>query len=249
MSNIIINRHGNNIVWDQLPHNDIIVSYEGGESELSLSKRFNVSRRVIRKVLIVNNVDVRGIKAANSLMMSKRTPEENQLATKAAHDFLRGRKANPERIKKMAKWRQENKWHMSESEKLLYGWLSERGENFIPQMACGSYNIDLAIHPIAVEILGGGWHRGKAIHSKREEYIFNAGWSMIFIWVNARRSPIIPLVADYIISKLDILRNDPAPSGKYWVIRGDGKELSTGCFDPDNFTFVVPGYEGGRETY
>ena len=81
------------------------------------------------------------------------------------------------------------------------------------QIACGTYNLDIAVHPVAVEIHGGAWH-GYGTHGagaiQRSRYILDAGWTLIVIWVNERRHPLSAAAADYVVALREESERDPA---------------------------------------
>lgn len=227
-----------------LPVTEIVNRFNNGESVLSLSISFGVSRNVIEERLVFAGATPRGITEANRLAINSLPREEVLRRIKIAQDSVRGVKHTAEHRHKIALSREHNGVSISATENLLCSWLRERGVSFIQQKAVGSYNVDIATYPIAVEILGGSWHASKSIEVKRAKYIFDAGWHQVFVWVHAKRSPITPYVADYIVSMLQEVSGDPSAIREYRVIRGDGKELSRGRSDSDNFTIVVPGYHG-----
>jgi len=79
--------------------------------------------------------------------------------------------------------------------------------------AIGPYNIDVAVHPVAVEIYGGGWHaagRAAARFPKRARYILDCGWHLVIIWVSEKSSyPLTIAASEYVRSLIDF---PPAPS-------------------------------------
>ena len=83
-----------------------------------------------------------------------------------------------------------------------------QGVGVIYQKAIGPYNADLAIGTVAVEVLGGQWHRIKH-HGKRLRYILDAGWDVIYIWVDAKHFPLGPGAAEYVIAHCEF-REEPS---------------------------------------
>jgi very-short-patch-repair endonuclease len=226
-----------------LPVDQIVARYKAGESENGLAKAFTTNRNVIHARLVAAGVNLRSNAAANRLLAEQTPREEHMRRIRIAQKATRGKKRTFEHGCNIALSRQNNSSGRSEYEILISDMLISRGIDVIPQQAVGPYNIDIGTYPIAVEILGGNWHNIKKIHLKRTRYILNQNWLMVFIW-STKRAPISASVTDYIITCLQEVRHDPSILGEYRVIRGDGQELARQRFDPDNFTIVVPGYEG-----
>jgi len=221
---------------------NLVKLYLSGISQFELGKIFNVSRTVVHRRLIENGIVIRNIPDAAVIRDAKIPIEVKRQRFIKAQQACIGRIVT-EREKTLRANSRQSSCKQSASEILFCDWLTQRGYKIIPQQAIGFYNVDIGIFPIAIEILGGSWHASKPIHAERTRYILNKGWSMIFIWVNGRRSPLVSSVTDYVISRLEFLRQNPSIVSQYWVIRGDGKELSTGSIDSDNISIVVPGYE------
>lgn len=226
-----------------LPSQEIAEQYLAGESENALAKAYGVSRRAITVRLSQQGITRRTQTEANRLLAEQTPIEEHHRRIKIAQIATCGRKQTMAHRRKIAQTRQQRKTNMSPTEVLLADWLRARGLSPIPQQAVGPYNVDLGLHPVAVEILGGSWHASKSIHTKRTRYILDQGWHMVFIWTHIRRSPIQESVADYIVSAVNVLCRDPTAIRQYRVIRGDGQELARCKTDVEHITLVVPGYE------
>ena len=156
-----------------MPDSEIATRYLAGESENALAKSFGVSRTAIRLRLESECITRRDKTTANRLLSQQTPIEEHHRRIKIAQEASRGRKQPIEHRIKIAKTRQENCTNASEAEYILADWLRLRGLDVIQQQAIGPYNIDLGIHPIAVEVFGGAWHAGKSTHQKRSRYILN----------------------------------------------------------------------------
>lgn len=234
---------GNKLV---MPESDIIGLYESGISEQAISKQFNVSRQVIKRVLIANNIKRRGCSESANNRWTNMTVTERKAAIANAQEWTRGKKLSFEHLCKVAKGVERNQSNVSASEKFLFSLLLERGIKTIPQKAVGKYNIDLAIFPLGIEVLGGFWHASKSKHIERTRYLFDNGWNMLFIWNHAIRSPITHGVAEYIVSYLDELSRNPTSICQYRVVRGDGQELSRGSSNDDSISIVANGFESQR---
>lgn len=227
----------------QLDNTAIVNAYLSGESENSIAKRMNVSRDVITKRLQVAGIQRRNTTEANRLRQSQRSPEERRAGMLAAQAASRGRTIGIEEKTRNAQKRQAIGFTRSKTEPILTKWLADRGLTVIPQQAIGPYNVDIGTFPIAVEVLGGGWHRYNPLHAERTRYILNAGWHLVFIWVNESRYPLQPEVTDYIISFLQEASRNPSMIREYRVIRGNGQELTRGSANSEQITLVAPGHK------
>lgn len=232
-----------------LPTAEIVLAYEGGESEQAIARRYGVMRAVVRRHLKESGVHLRGQAEANALRMSKMSPAERAGLTEAAHDAVRGKPVSGRSLQLAAQRREQNPWHAnrSASEVRFQQWLSDRGLVFTPQKAIGPYNVDFAVSSIAVEILGGGWHAAKhARHARRSPYILDAGWHLLMIWDYEGLSAMRPQAADYLIAFLNEAGSDPAASRQYRVISGSGELLAARRREDDEFPLEPPPRGGLR---
>lgn len=231
---------------------DVVDMYEAGKSENAIAEHFGTSRSVVRAWLLDTPAKVRGRLEASRLRASQMTDKEKKVIMKAAQEATRGIPLSKDHKEKIAKTREKNKTSMSETEILLFSWLDNNllvrynDVDLVPQKAIGPYNADIAVGPVAVEVFGGNWHSSKPGHAKRSRYILNAGWHMVFVWVNARRSPLTAAVADYVVAFANEMSRNPTAIRQYRVIRGDGQELSRGSINDSDISIVVPGYQGGN---
>lgn len=216
-----------------LPEEEICRRYVSGETEQALAKAFNTSRRTIATRLQENGVTHRTQSETQRIRAIAQTPEQRSAQARAAHEAVRGREHSFEEKCQRAQTRQIKQLGISAHEALLCYWLAERGFSSIPQCAIGPYNTDLAIHPVAVEIYGGGWHSGGrhfARVAERTRYILDQGWNLIFVWVDRRKWPLTIGCAEYLIAFLEQASIDPSLRGEYRVIRGNGQEFPASSF-------------------
>lgn len=223
-----------------LPVAEIAAAYTAGESELSLSSRYGVGRGVIRRSLKEAGVEVRTMSQAGKVRAAKMSPEARAAQAAAAHEAVRGTKQSPELLERRALLREQRGGYDSEGETQLAQWLSEQGLQPVPQKAIGKYNVDIAVAPVAVEVLGGGWHLEKRHHATRTPQILDAGWHLTFVWNHEGGSALTEGAADYVVAFLDEVRRNPPPVGQYRVISGSGKILATGSREDDKFPLVPP---------
>lgn len=158
------------------------------------------------------------------------------------------RRHSPELLAAKAALREQRGDLGSPGEIALGGWLRDRGHVPTPQKAIGKYNVDLAMAPVAVEVLGGGWHLTNRKHAVRTPYILNEGWHLVFAWDHEGDSALACGAADYIVAFLNQVRRDPPSVSQYRVISGNGQLLAAGSADDNKFTLVPPprGCESAR---
>jgi hypothetical protein len=123
--------------------------HSDGQTVQSIAAEYGICRQSVQSRIILAGGIIRGIKDAQKLRMSKTTPEYRQQITKAAHDAVRGTKYTEERHIKMA----SHGRIIGFGEFELADEFIKRGYAIEAQKPCGKYNIDIAIHSIAVEIL------------------------------------------------------------------------------------------------
>jgi DNA-binding transcriptional ArsR family regulator len=226
--------------------------YRAGESVLALAEAFDVSRSIVRRHLEAEGVELRSHGAAGLVRAARECPQwrRDQLAAAraAAGKYPRDAEAASTR---RAITRENLAAQTGRGEILMHAWLLERGLPVVAQKAVGKYNVDLAVTPVAVEILGGGWHAAKASHGVRTPYILNQGWNLAMVWNYEGRSALTEHAADSVVAYLQEVRRDPAATGQYRVISGDGETLATGSVDGDEYALVPPprSRERGRPTY
>jgi hypothetical protein len=201
--------------------NDIIKSYISGESELSISMRYSVSRRVIRKRLIDNNIAIRNGSDAMYVRMGKTTFEERCQLSKKAQEARRGQKETDDILIKRAK----SRLVIGGGELQIIEWIKNRGQNPTSQFPLWKYNIDIAIHPVAVELMVGP-HKPTTMPKliERSEYIRNHGWCLLYVWVTKNHF-LSEACADQIISVFNQVCSNPSMTGQEWMIRGDGQSV------------------------
>lgn len=179
-------------------------------SDELIAKRYGLGEPIphIAEQLGVSSELVRG--RLNRLGIQKRSPTE-------AWSRIR-------REKHMARVAKSRSRNVGFGEKELCGWLIERGESPQTQFPVGSKNLDLAIHPIAVEV---HFCTNSPIHfpryRKRIKYLADRGWSSCYVMIARRTKVLIPDVADKIVSILKFTRSNPSAMREHWVIRGCGE--------------------------
>ena len=223
-----------------LPAREIVAAYQAGESEYSLSRRYGVSRDALRKRLLDQGVEIRSHSEAGKSRDAKMTVEERQSQAAAAHEAVRGVPHTEAQLLARSAAREARGRCDSAGEQFILDQLVQRGVQPVTQKAIGKYNVDLAVAPVAVEVLGGGWHLAKRHHAVRTPYILDQGWALLFVWNHEGDSALTERAAEYVVAYLDETRRDPSLIGEYRVISGSGELLARGRGQDSKFPLVPP---------
>jgi very-short-patch-repair endonuclease len=223
---------------------DLLDVFATGESVLTMSRRYGVSRGVVRRWLEEAGAEPRSSSDANRIRMAKLTADERRANTTAANTAIRRMPARPDDWQEsIARGRERVEYggRTSPGTEYLSSKLTEREIDHVREKAIGRYNVDIAISSanVAVEVLGGNWHGSKPIHARRTPYILNEGWHLLFIW-DVKRCQVDAGALDYLITYLEFTSRNPTAGREYRVIRGDGKLIATGRSDDDEFPLVPP---------
>lgn len=232
---------------DDVNAHDLIERYAAGESELSLARRFSVSRPVVARLLLEAGVHRRGRSAAAFIRMAHEGPDGRARLSAAAHEAVRGRSVPIAEREQRARTNARRRIG-SNAERALHRMLDARGITVTPQQPIGPYNCDLACHPVAVEIFGGGWHwhgRHLARSADRLRYLLDAGWDVFVLHVPAF-SRLTGSDADELARYIDRRRGEPAAVREYRVVRCGGDLLTAGRADDDEVS-IVPAFTAGRD--
>jgi hypothetical protein len=110
--------------------------------------------------------------------------------------------------------------------------------NPIAQKAFGTYNIDIACGPIAIEIHNCSALPHSLPHIKKKIInLLKSGWCVIYIKFRAN-AVINETTINQIRSICEISSSNPSINGKYWVIRGTGETISVGSLNGDDISIV-----------
>lgn len=222
----------------------LIKLHESGIHVKQLAEMFGISRKTITNRFKKRGFVQRGHSEFMKERMKNTTPEERARLTSAAHAAARGRRCSDEELCKRAASKENDPRWISPVERKCIGLFQKSGLSVTPQKAVGPYNIDIALaeYPIAVEIFGGYWHSGgrhAARFRKRTDYIINAGWIPVIIWVS-RDYPLDTGAVQYVITLTEKLCSGESISRQEHMIRGDG-DISTIGYDHFHNRPVIPG--------
>jgi hypothetical protein len=205
---------------------EIVSRYSSGESELAIAKSLSVPRSSVRRVILESGITPRGGSEANTIRMERIGPEGRMALVENAHKSIRGRGKSESFSVRGAKGRERAGWVWGSGEALLADWLKQRGFRPVPQQAINRYNIDLGIFPLAVEIYTAARNpANNPALRKRREYILDAGWSVIEIWVT-KRNMLTEFVVDHVVSCFEEAQRLPPGRGQYWMVGGGGQRIT-----------------------
>lgn len=224
----------------KLPVDAIVAAYLAGASEYALGRQYGVSRNVIGRRLEQAGVERRTSSEAGIVRASRMTADERKRQAAAANRAARLRQTP--RIEKLrhALTVEQKAESGSACEELLWQMMAERDRPMIKQRAIGPYNVDLAHLPVAVEVLGGGWHAIKSAHAERTPYILDEGWHLVMVWDYEGRSALSGGAADYLVAFMEEMRWNPPATCQYRVIGGGGEVLAARGREDDEFPLVPP---------
>jgi hypothetical protein len=231
-------RRSQDVVIDEA---EMVARYLAGESENALAEAYGCSRTAIRRRLLQAGVEPRNCSEGMYARMAGMTPQERSRLAQASHEASRGRVhtlAEREKVARGIECKGVTAGNVSPAEVMFSDMLSRRGLEVIHQKAVGPYNVDLAAGSVAVEILGGGWHRSKR-HGERLRHILDAGWDVIYIWVSVQR-PLTAGAAEYVVSHCQFRDRNPSAPRCYRVIRSSGEFITGGSADSDDIPDVLP---------
>lgn len=191
---------------------DVVRRYETGECILSIASSLDTSNSVVNRILRDEGAVKRSYAEAHALI------DREKMFTKIANS--KSRKVG---------------W----GEDIVYEWLANRGEIPERQKPEGVRNIDMALHPIAVEVwLSCTSPLRDPYCLKRIKYLADRGWLSCYVFVSRRTRVLLPRVAEQIISHLYLARSQPPALREHWVIRGCGELAARASLNLDHITLI-----------
>lgn len=218
----------------------VVRAYLSGVSEYAIAREHGLSRGPISRILREAGIQRRGCSDAGIVRAAKMTSAERQAQAAAANEASRSRTDSAIQKNRRALLNELTESHQSVGEQALGQWLRELGESPIAQRAIGKYNVDLAMNPVAVEVLGGGWHAYKATHAQRTPDILDQGWNLVMVWDHKGRSPLSLGAAEYLVAFVQEVRRNPPASCQYRVVSGDGEVLAARSREDNDFPVIRP---------
>jgi very-short-patch-repair endonuclease len=207
---------------------DLLQRYTGGESAKSLAGSMGVSRSVLYRLLREAGIEGRGRSDAERLKWAA-----NKLDRSYVERMLsRAWKASTGRVDSFeSKVRRASGFERAPSRIGLYERevLALIPSDFKPQVAIGPFNADIASEErrIAVEIQSANHARPtSSIRPDRLEYILDAGWSVLVVFVRQHTTLNIERAAEQVIAFADVACRNPAARGEYGMIDGNAKPFT-----------------------
>lgn len=218
-----------------------IALYNSGVGLRGIEKRVGISVCRIRSELIRQGVRIRTQSEQEICKWKLMDSSTRSKQVSAAHKATKGRHISREELIKRANTKETTKKirtspYESRLIDLLYMF------DITTQKAVGIYNVDFVINGhIAVEVLGGKWHRFGAHadrHIKRSKEIFDSGYSLIFVHVDKFTD--MSLVSEKIITLCKSVDWDKTVAGQHWVIWGALDLITAGGIDDIDSAIVSP---------
>src|SRR3990167_6102564 len=222
---------------------EVVRQYREGTSVSGIARNLSLQHQRVKVTLIEAGITPHTQAEVNRRMFKAHGQEWTAAWAEKGRESVRRNGHKPSWFINQAIGHQRGLSKMGVGEQVMASWLIQRGLNPILQFAWESYNIDIGLLPVAVEV-----HRGASfpLHNPREraklKNLTNAGLHVIWIWFNdskGRQIPLTEAAADYIITFLKESQTDPSPIGQYRVIRGTGELIAEGRCDFDNLPFVL----------
>lgn len=222
--------------------NNLYRAYQAGACFREIGKQFDMSWATVRQRFIRAKLPLRSISESHRIAASHASQEERSRRAASAHNAVRDKRQTFEHRCKIALTREQRGLGISRIERQCLAFLEESGFNCIPQKAIGPYNVDIAITelPITVEIFGGHWHttgRHARRFRKRIDYILNAGWYPIIVWVT-RDYPLEIGAIKHIVSFAKKFSSSKTIRRQEQMIRGDGQPTSIGKCKFNNLPII-----------
>jgi transposase-like protein len=198
---------------------EVIQLYASGNSVKAIATQLDVDRNVIHRLLLRAGIKPRNRSESMYLRMSKATEYERQQLSDAAHKAVKGKLKGEVELHNRALGYQRTCCKQGGGEEIFAKWLKARGLKPTMQLAVGRYNLDVACHPLDIEIHISATNPLKSKHLlERSQYLNSQGWSVLFVWVSHSHF-LTERAADFAIDYFASCK-DSAP--KTLIIRGNG---------------------------
>ena len=247
-SNVYAGRDWKSYIWRKymVKPVDLMRMYESGMWKNEIAEATGISEGAVGIYLAKLGIPIAENRAdAMSSRIARMSSDEIAVLTAPAHEAVRGMKRTESDLVKRAQGKERVGKMVGKAEKDLYVLMVKAGLSPIPQKAIWKYNIDFMLKDnIAVEVTGRNrkpeyW----PIYRERIKYLLDSKLALVYVWANTIR-PVEIGAAEYLVSFCERASRDPSVFGKYFVIRRDGKLLTTGGVDSDEFPGILTAVPG-----
>jgi hypothetical protein len=221
----------------------IVKAYSAGTSVLALSKEYGLTRSTVERILRSRGIAIRGAGEANLLRFARMSEQERRDLARAANEARRRPLSlgpSPPRTQRVLETAVTRSRRRGEGAAQLRDLLVARGLDIDEERPVYGYNVDLAVPPVAVEVL---W--AKAYPFRRADFLrktiqlADLGWWTIWVWCS-RVLPTAPC-ADEVVAFHDLAERDPgAVRPQYRVVRSTGELVAGGEANAGQIALVPP---------
>lgn len=217
----------------------VINLYSSGASVLSMSKQFNVSRNAIERVIAKNKLPIRNGSEANLIRFKNASLDEKRKVVKKANEAMRKlpHAFHHESSIKQAISKEISLKKVGQFETDIIEYLKKFNYNPIPQKAFGTYNIDIAIGNIAIEVhVNSANPHAHPYFMKRIIMLLKGNWNVIYLKIT--QGGLNKRGFDQLRICVDFFSHNPSIAREYRMMRGTGEAVAIGHLNGDNLTIV-----------
>jgi len=211
----------------------LVKLYRKGKSAREIGEVWDISETSVYRLLDREGIRRRTLTEALNIRWANMTEEERINQTFKARHAPKRAISTEERVRWMterATTLEANGVFTGAFELAIAGMVSNLQPTL--QEAVGSYNIDIGIMPVAVEVhYSANSPLTDPQRRKKTEQLLKGGWWVLWIWVRRYHPELSITLGDEIEAMLDFARRNPSTIGKYRVIRSDRKPYSVHRLD------------------
>lgn len=223
--------------------------YRSGMSQTDVAEHFGVTQSTVQRHFKVHGVS-RTRSEAERLKWAGMDAEARANQVAAAHAAVRGMTRPDDDLIRRAIGKQASLAHATAEEREVADALIGLGLEVVLQQAVYKYNVDVGVHPVAVELYGGAWHahgRHAARFPQRCKDLADRGWNLHIIWAGYPGQPDVldvSRVTQDVATYYERSSSDPSFRRQYRMIWGHGELIAAGSVDDDNFAPIPSAIRG-----
>lgn len=214
--------------------------YKSGMSVNAISKQLGVSRRTVDFALRKRGITTRNQSESEKHKWSQMSAEQRQKQVAKAHETVRNlpREFFKQGSIKQAIAKEKSLAKVGFLEKEFFDLLGDFGFLVKQQVAFGPYNIDLAVGNTAIEIhINSANPHSHAYYRKRVVSLLKGGWHVIYVKISSKI--FIDRAANQVARLINISQGNESLVRQYWMVRGSGELVATGCLNGDDLACVA----------